>query len=187
MLDESKHRPNEIWADKRIEFYNRSMKSWLQDNNIEMYSIHDEGKSVVAERFIRTKMYKYMNSISNVYTDKLDDTVNKYNTYSTIKMKPIDIKDNTYTDFSKKCNDKDPKFQVCHHVRISKYNKIFAKGYTPNWSEEVFITKKVKNTVPWPYVINNFSGEKFFGTFYEREFQKTNQEELRIETAIKKK
>ena len=113
-----------------------------------MHSIHNEGKSVVAERFIRTsktKIYKYMTSISkNVYIDKLDDIVNKYNNtyHRTIKMKPVDVKDNTYIDFEKEVNDKDPKFKVGDHVRISKYTNIFAKRYMPNWSEEVFIIKK---------------------------------------------
>ena len=119
-----------------------------------MYSIHNEGKSV-AKRFIRTlktKIYKYMTSISkNVYVNKLDDIVNEYNNtyHKTIKMKPLDVKDNTYIDSSKEVNDKDPKFKVGDYVRISKYKNIFAKGYTPNWSEEVFVIKKVKNTVPW--------------------------------------
>ena len=144
-----------------------------------MYLIHNEGKSVVAERFIRTlknKIYKYMTSISkNVYIDKLDDIVNKYNNmyHSTIKKKPVDVKDNTYTyiDFKNKVSDKDPKFKVRDHVRISKYKKIFAKGYMPNWSE-VFIIKKVKNTVPWTYAINDLNGEEITGTFYEKELQK---------------
>ena len=115
-----------------------------------MYSIHNEGKSVVAERFIRTlktKIYKYMTSVSkNVYIDKLDDIVDEYNNtyHRTIKMKPVDVKDNTYIDFKKEVNDKDPKFKVGDHVRISKYKNIFAKGYTPDWSEEVFIIKKLK-------------------------------------------
>ena len=129
------------------------LKKWLKDN-IEMYSIHNEGKSVVAERFIRTlktKIYKYMTSISkNVYIDKLDDIVNEYNNtyHRTIKMKPVDVKDNTYIDSNKEVNDKDPKFKVGDHVRISKYKNIFAKGYTPNWSEEGFAVSKIKNTVP---------------------------------------
>ena len=63
-------------------------------------------------------------------------------------MKTVDVKDNTYIDFEKEVNDKDPKFKVGENVRISKYKIIFAKGYTPNWSEEVFVIKKVKNTVP---------------------------------------
>ena len=92
-----------------------------------------------------------MTSISkNVYIYELDDLVNEYNNtyHRTIKMKPVDVKDNTYIDFKKEVNDKDPKFKVGDHVRISKYKNIFAKGYTPNWSEEVFVIKKVKNTVP---------------------------------------
>ena len=79
------------------------------------------------------------------------------------------LKDNnTYIDFKKEVNDKDPKFKVGDHVRISKYKNIFAKGYTPNWSEEVFVIKKVKNTVPWTYVINDLNGEEIIGTFYEK-------------------
>ena len=90
-------------------------------------------------------------------------------------MKPIDIKDNIYVDSKKEVNDKDRKFKVGDDVRISKYKNIFAKGYTPNWSEEVFVIKKVKNTVPWTYVINDLNGEEIIGTFYEKELQKTNQ------------
>ena len=160
--------------------------------NNEIYSIRNEGKSVVAERVIRTiktKIYKYMTSISkNVYIDKLDDIVNEYNNtyHRTIKMKPVDVKDNTYIDFKKEVNDKDPKFKVGDHVRISKYKNIFAKGYTPNWSEEIFVIKKVKNTAPWTYVINDLNGDEIIGTFYEKELQKTNQQKFRIEKVIKK-
>ena len=103
-------------------------------------------------RKLKTKIYKYMTSVSqNVYIDKLDDIVGEYNNtyHRTIKMKPVDVKDNTYIDFKKEVNDKDPKFKIGDHVRISKYKNIFVKGYTPNWSEEVFVIKKVKNTVPW--------------------------------------
>ena len=158
-----------------------------------MYSTHNEGKSVVAERFIRklkNKIYKYMTSISkNVYIDKLDDIANEYNNtyHTTIKMKSIDVKDNTYINSDKEVNDKNPKFKVGDQVRISKYKNIFAKGYTPNSSEEVFIIKEVKNTVPWTYAINDLNGEEITGTFYEKELQKTNQKEFRIEKIIKKK
>ena len=87
-------------------------------------------------------------------------------------MKPIDVKYNTYINPDKKVNDKDPKFKVGDHVRISKYKNIFAKGYTPNWSEEIFVIKEVKNTVPWTYVINDLNGEKVSGTFYEKNCKK---------------
>ena len=105
----------------------------------------------------------------------------------TSKMKPVNIKNNTYNGVKKEVNDKDPKFKVGNHVRISKYKNIFAKGYTPNWSEEVFIISKIKNTVPWTYVINDLNGEEIIGTFYEKELQKTNQKEFRIEKVIKRK
>ena len=193
ILDKSGCKPNKIWVDKGIEFYNNSFKKWSKDNDIEMYSIHNEGKSVVAERFIRTlknKIYKYMTSISkNVYIDKLDDIADEYNNtyHRTIKMKPIDVKDNTYISFEKKVNDIDPKFKIGDHVRISKYKNIFAKGYPTNWSEEVFVISKHKNTVPWIYVINDINGEEIIGTSYEKELQKTNQKEFRIEKVMKRK
>ena len=158
-----------------------------------MYSIHNEGKSVVTERYIRTlktKIYKYMTSISkNVYIKKLDDIVDEYNNtyHRTIKMKPVDVKDNTYIDFKEEVNDKDHKFKVGDHVRISKYKNIFPKGYTPNWSEDVFVISEIENTVPWTYVINDLNGKEITETFYEDELQKTNQKEFRIEKVIKRK
>ena len=112
-----------------------------------------------------------MTAISgDAYIDKLDDIVNEYNNtyHRTIKMKSVDVKNNAYIDSSKKVNDKDPKFEVGDHVRISKYKNIFAKGYTPNWSEEVFLIKKVKNTVPWKYVVNDLNGIEIIGTFFEK-------------------
>ena len=117
----------------------------------------------------------------------LDDIVDACNNtyHSTVKMKPIDVKDNTYIDFGKEVNDNDPKFKVGDHVRISKYKNIFAKGCTPNWSEEVFVMKEIKNTVPWTYVINDLNNEQITGTFYENELQRTNQEEFRIEKLIR--
>ena len=105
----------------------------------------------------------------------------------TIKIKPVDVKDNTYTDFKKEVNDKGPKFKIGDHVRISEYKNIFAKGYTTNLSEEIFAVSKIKNTVPWTYVINDLNGEEIIGTFYEKELQKTNQQEFRIEKVIKRK
>ena len=122
------------------------MKSWLQDDDMERYSTCDEGKSVVAERFIRTlksKIYKYVTLISkNVCIDKLYVIVNKYsNTYhSTIKIRLVNEKSSTYIDFNKKNNKENPKLKM---VRISKYKTIFAKCYIPNWSEEVSVIKKI--------------------------------------------
>ena len=179
-------------VDKGSEFYNNSFKKWL-NNDIEMYWIHNEGKSVVAERFIKSlknKIYKYMTSISkNVYIDKLDKIVDEYNNtfHKAIKMKPVDVKDNTYINFVKEINDKDPKLKVGDHVRISKYKNVFTKGYMPNWSEEVFISSKIKNSVPWTYIINDLNGEEIVETFYEKKLQKTNQKQFGIEKVLKKK
>ena len=106
-----------------------------------------------------------------MYIDKLGDIVHKpkNNKNRTIKMKPIDFKDNKYIDFGKEVNINDPKFKVGDHVRISKYKNIFAKGYTLNCSEEVFVIKEIRNTVPRTYVIDDANGEEITGTFYEKE------------------
>ena len=174
LLDDSSRKPNKIWVDKGREFYNNSFKKWLKDNDTEMCSIHNEGKSVVAETFIRTlktKIYKYMTLVSkNVYINKLHDIMDEYsNTYHrTIKMKPTDVKDNTYIDSKKEVYDKDPKFKVGDHVRSSKYKIIFAKGYIPNWSEEVFFVSKIKNTVPWTMLLMILMVKKLLEHFMKK-------------------
>ena len=143
-----------------------------------MYSTFNEGKSVLAERFIRTlknKLYKHM-IVTNksVYYDALDDIVNKYNNtkQSTIKMNPINVKNNkrVYID---EHNEKSARFNVGDRVRISKFKNIFAKGYTPNWSTEIFIINKINNTVPYTYNIKDLNNEKIIGSFYDKELQKT--------------
>ena len=102
-------------------------------------------------------------------------------------MKPVDVKYSTHIDAMELHSNKDPKFKVGDHVRISKYKINFGKGQAPNWYEEVFVIKKVKNAVPWTYVINDLNGEEIIGTFYGKELQKTNQQEYSIEKVIKKK
>ena len=156
-----------------------------------MYSIHNEGKSVIAERFIRTsksKIYKYMTSVSkNVYIDKLDALVYKCNNIygSTIKMKPADIKSNICIESSKEINDKN--FKIGDTGRTLKYKNVFAKGYTQNWSGEVFVIKKVKNTVPWTYIISDLNAEEIVGMLYINELQKTDQKEFTIKKLIMRK
>ena len=124
VLDKSDCKPSRISVDRGSGFYNNSFKKWLKDNNIEMYSTHNEGKSVVAERFVRTlknKIYNHMTGVSkNVYIVKLDDIVNEYNNafHRTINMKPVDVKDDAYIDSSKEVNDKDPKFKIGDQVKI---------------------------------------------------------------------
>ena len=129
-------KPNKIWVDQSGEFYNKLFKRFLKINNIEMYSTYDEGKSAVPERFIRTlknKIFKHMTAVSkNVYFDVLDAIVNKYNNtvHGTIKMKPIDVTSDSYAEYNEDFNERDPKFKVGDHARISKYKNIFNKGYT---------------------------------------------------------
>ena len=144
-----------------------------------MYSTYTEGKSVVVERLIRTlknKLYKHMTATGkNVYYDVLDDAVNKYNNtkHSTIKMKPIDVKNNkkVYIDEN---NEKDSKFKVRdRYIRISRYKNIFAKRYAPNWSSEIFIVDKINDTVPYTYNLKDLNDEEILGSFYDKELQKS--------------
>ena len=161
--------------------------------DIEIYATYNEQKPVIAERLIKTlknKFYKYMTSVSkSVHIDKLDDIISKYNNtyHRTITLNPADVKSNTYSNTGKKINNKDPKSKVDDHIRILKHKNIFAKSYVPNWSKEVFVIKKVKNTVPWIYVINDLKVEEIVGTFYEKELQKTSQKEFRVKKVIKRK
>ena len=102
-------------------------------------------------------------------------------------MKPIDITGDSYAEYNENPNKKDPKFKVGDHVRITKYKNIFAKEYTPNWSEETLVISKIKNTVPWTYVISDLNGEEITESFYEKELQKNNRKEFRIEKVLKRK
>ena len=152
-----------------------------------MYSTFNEGKSVVTERFIRTlknKLYKHMAaSGKNVYYDVLDDVVNKYNNtkHSTIKMKPTDVKNNkrvyidehNQKDTTTSSSSERSRFKVGDRVNISKFKIIFAKGYTPNWSKEIFIVNKMNDTVPYTYNIKDLNDEEIIGSFYDRELQKS--------------
>ena len=178
IVKQSNRKPNKIWVDQGGEFYNNVFRKWLSDNDINMYSTYNEGKSVVAERFIRTlknKLYKHMTATGkNVCYDVLDDVVNEYNNtkHSTIKIKPIDVKNDkrVYID---EHNEKDSRFKVGDRVRISKFKNIFAKGYTSNWSTEIFSVDKVNDTVPYTYNLKDLNDEEIIGIFYDRELQKT--------------
>ena len=144
-----------------------------------MYSTFNEGKSVVAERFIRTlknKLYKHMTATGkNVYYDVLDDVVNEYNNtkHNTIKMTPIYVKNDDKRVSIDEHNEKDSRFKVGDRVRISNFKNIFAKGYTPNWITEIFIINKVNDTVPYTYNLKDLNGEEIIGSFYDRELQKS--------------
>ena len=124
----------------------------------------------------KNKILKHMAAISKkVYFDVLDDIVNKYNNtvHISIKKKPVDVTSDSYAEYNEDSIEKDPKFKVGDHVRTSKYKNVFAKGYTQNWSEEVFVISKIKDTVTWTYVVSDLNGEPITGSFYKKEFQKS--------------
>ena len=133
---------------------------------------------------------KHKTAVSkNVYFDVLEVIVNKYNStvHRTTKMEPINVTSNSYPEYNEDSNEKDSKFKVGDHVRISKYKNVFAKRYTQNWSEEVFVVSKIKNTIPWTFVISALNGKPITGSFYEKELQKSDQQKFRIAKLIKRK
>ena len=178
IIKQYNRKPNKIWVDQGGEFYNNVFKKWSSDNDIIMYSTFNEGKSVIAERFIRTlksRLYKHMTATGkNVYYDVLDDEANEYNNtkHYTIKMKSKDVGDNkrVYID---EHNEKYSRFKIGDRVRISKFKNIFAKGYTPNWSREMFIANKITDTVPYTYNLKDLNDEEIICSFYDRELQNT--------------
>ena len=179
IIKQSNRKPNKIWVDQGGEFYNHVFEKWLSDNDINMYSTYNEGKPVVAERFIRTlknKLCKHMTATGkNVYYDVLDDVVNEYNNtkHNTIKMKPKDVKNDNKIVYIHENNEKDSRFKIGDRVRISRYKNIFAKGYTPNWSKEIFIVDKINDTVPYTYNFKDLNNEETIGSFYDKELQKS--------------
>ena len=187
--------PEKLWTDKGKKFYNKNVKDL-----VELHSTENEEKSSIVERWIRTmkeKMWKYFTD-NNTYTyiDILPDLVEDYNNtvHSSIKMTPVEASKkkneltvwrNLYPD-RLKIHDLTPKFSVGDEVRISKKKKVFEKGYTTRWTEEVFTIVKIQNTNPVTYKIADLQGEEIDGTFYEPELQKTEQQVFRIEKVIKK-
>ena len=149
-----------------------------------MYTTYNEGKSVVAERFIRTiknKILKHMTAIhKNIYFDVLDDIVNKYNNtaHRTIKMKSIDDTSYSYAECNGDFNKKDPKFKVGDQVRISRYKNILAKGYAPNWSEQVFVVSGIKITVRGLMLLVNWMGKKLMEVFMKKNYKKLMKKNL---------
>ena len=155
-----------------------------------MYSTYIQHTNLLLLRTQKNKIFKHMAAVSkNVYFEVLDDIVNKYNNtvHKTIKMKTTDVTSDSSAEYNEDSNKKDPKFKVGDRVRISKYKNIFAKGYSQNWSEEVFVVSNMKSTVPWTYITSDLNGEKAACSFYEKELQKTSREKLRIEKVIKRK
>ena len=188
-------RPEKLWTDKGREFYNQNIKDL-----IELYSTENEEKSSIVERWIRTmkdKMWKYFTDNNTYfYMGVLPDLLEDYNNtvHSSIKMTPIDAskKENELTVWRNlypdryKINNITPKFSVGDEVRITKKKKVFEKGYTTRWTEEIFTIKEIRDTNPVTYKLTDLQGEEIKGTFYEPELQKTEQQIFRIEKVIKK-
>ena len=178
------HKPNKTWLDQGSGFYNNLFKRFLKINNIEIYSTYKEAKPVAAERFItnlKNKIFKHISPVSkNVYLDVLDDIVNKYNNtgHRTITMNPTDVTSDFYAEYNEDSNENDPKFNVGDRVGIPKSKNFFAKRYTQNWSEEVFIVSKMKITAPWRYAISDLNSESITGSFYEKELRKLVRKNL---------
>ena len=192
--------PGKLWTDKGTEFYNKNMNDLRKLYDIELYSTENEEKSSIAERWIRTmkeKMFKYFTDYNtNKYIDVLPDLVEDYNNtvHSSTKLTPTDASKeenelkvwrNLYPD-RYKTSRLNPKFSVGDEVRITKKKKVFEKGYTTRWTEEIFTIKEIRETNPITYKLEDLQGEEIKGTFYEPELQKTEQQIYRIEKIIKK-
>ena len=189
--------PEKLWVDKGKEFYNQHVKKLLNKLNIEMYSTENEEKSSVVERWNRTmknKMYKYFTAnMTRTYIDVLPEMVEKYNNtkHRSIGMNPVEASksknsDKVYLNLYKNMPKKtEPKFKVGDKVRITKKKSIFDKGYTSNWTKELFIITEIQDTNPPTYKIQDMNGEEIQGTFYEQELQKSKQEIFRIEKIIR--
>ena len=190
IFKKSKRKPEKLWTDKGSEFISKHFKDFLKKNKIILYHTQNEEKSSVVERWNKTmknKMWKMFSANNNtVYWDKLDKLVDDYNNtyHSSIKMVPTEAskKENEKQVFTNLYEDeiclkpKKPKFSIGDKVRISKYKRrVFDKGYTPNWTEEVFVIDKVNLTKPVTYHVVDLLGEKVEGSFYEKELQKVKQ------------
>ena len=201
IFKKSKRKPEMLWTDKRSEFISKHFKEFLNKNNIKLYHTENEEKSSIVERWNKTmknKMWKMFSANNNtVYWDKLDKLVDDYNNtyHSSIEMTPVEAskKENEKKVFADLYGDliylkpKNPKFSIGDKVRISKYKRrVFDKGYTPNWTEEVFVVDKVMLTKPATYYIVDLLGEKVEGSFYEKELQKAKQQTFRIEKVIRR-
>ena len=193
-------KPQYIWTDKGKEYYNKHVKELLDKNKITLYSTENEEKSSVCERWnrtIKTKMWKQFTVQGNTqYLDMLPKLVKQYNNtrHSSTKMTPTEAskKKNEGTVYFNLYGDMEtsrqkPKFKVGDKVRISKYKRpVFDKGYTANWTEEVFTVDKIQYTNPITYKLKDLSGEEISGSFYEQEMQKAVQDVYRIEKVIRR-
>ena len=201
IFKKSKRKPTMLWTDKGSEFISKHFKEFLKKNKIKLYHTENEEKSSIVERWNKTmknRMWKMFSANNNtVFWDKLDKLVDDYNNrkHSSIKITPIEAskKENEKKVFANLYGDliylkpKNPKFSIGDKVRISKYKRrVFDKGYTPNWTEEVFVVDKILLTKPVTYKIVDLLGEEIEGSFYEKELQKAKQQTFRIERVVRR-
>ena len=194
----SGRKPRLLWTDKGKEFYNKNVKQLLSRENIKLYSTEHKEKSSIIERWNRTikeKMWKMFSANNTVYYDKIDDLLENYNNsfHRSVKLSPTEaskfknskrVFGNLYPDEIYK-RIKTPKFHIGDRVRISKFKrKLFDEGFTPNWTEEIFVIDGKLNTKPVTYRLVDLQGEAVTGSFYEQELQRSSQEIFRIEKVI---
>ena len=200
IFEKSKRKPEKLWTDKGSEFISKHFKDFLKKNNIKLYHTENEEKSSIVERWNKTmknKMWKMFSANNTVYWDKLDKLVDDCNNtvHSSIEMTPTEAskKENEKQVFANLYGDliylktKKPKFSIGDKVRISKYKRrVFDKGYTPNWTEELFVVDKIMSTKRFTYYLVDLLGEKVEGSFYEKELQKAKQQTFRIEKVVRR-
>ena len=200
IIEGSGRKPSRLWVDKGTEFYNKTFKKYLEQNDIQMYSTHNEGKAVVVERFnrtIKTRMWKYFSANSTTrYFDILPALLQQYNhsVHRSTGMTPHDAsqkenEEEVRIKLQGKSRARAPKakFRIGEQVRIAKLKRHFEKGYTPNWTEEVFVVDQVLPTRPVTYKIRDLADEPIVGSFYEQQMQKTTQTTFRIEKVLRKR
>ena len=189
-----------LWSDKGLEFWNRDFKKLLDEKGISLYSTENEEKSSVVERWngtMKNNLWKFFTaSNSTSYLDFLPALLDKYNKtkHSSIKMTPEEAsrnenEDRVYLNLygQEMLQTAKPKYKVGDKVRISKYKrKVFDKGYTPNWTEEIFVVDKIQYTNPITYKIKDLNGEEIIGSFYDQELSRASQEVFRIENILKR-
>ena len=191
--------PSYIWTDAGKEFFNQHMKKLLEKHNVKLYKTHNELKSCVVERWnktMKTDMWKYFTaSNSYKYIDILPALVEKYNNsyHRSIKCTPVEAQkpENSYkvltTLYGKKIVKPVPKFKIEDKVRITKKKTIFDKGFTPNWTDEIFTISKIQPTVPVTYIIKDVRGEELGGSFYEQELQLSHTDTHRVEKVLRRR
>ena len=200
IFKKSKRKPTMLWTDKGSEFISKHFKEFLKKNKIKLYHTENEEKSCIVERWNKTmknKMWKMFSANNTVYWDKLEELVDDYNNtkHSSLKMTPIEAskKENENKVFANLYGNliylrpKNPKFSIGDKVRILQYKRrVFDKGYTPNWTEELFVVDRILMTKPVTYKIVDLLGEEIEGSFYQKELQKAKQQTFRIEKVVRR-